>query len=101
VSVRELARHVLGCWGAGEVVEQAVASGPHEAHYLMLDAGKAVAELGWRPLLSVRERAAWTVEWYRAWRDDPASAWDSARAQVGRYQQACERRLTAAAARAA
>ena len=95
VSVRELARHVVGCWGEGELVEQAVASGPHEARYLMLDATKAAAELGWRPLLTVRERAAWTVEWYRAWRDRPDSAWASARAQVGRYQECCERLLPA------
>jgi CDP-glucose 4,6-dehydratase len=41
--------------------------GVHEAGYLMLDAGKARAELAWRPRLSLETALEWLVAWYRAW----------------------------------
>lgn len=39
--------------------------GPHEAGLLAIDAAQARAELGWRPLLSLREALSWTVDWAR------------------------------------
>jgi CDP-glucose 4,6-dehydratase len=45
--------------------------GPHEAHYLSLDAGLARRSLGWQPLLSVETAIDWTVAWWRA-------AWEGA-----------------------
>jgi CDP-glucose 4,6-dehydratase len=42
---------------------------PHEAHALRLDATKAATELGWRPVLPLREALKWISEWYRAYRE--------------------------------
>lgn len=44
---------------------------PHEASLLTLDATRARALLGWRPLLSFDEAVTWTADWYRAfWNGD-------------------------------
>jgi CDP-glucose 4,6-dehydratase len=87
LSVRELARLMVGCWGEGAVVEAASASGPHEAHLLRLDSAKAARHLGWRPLLTPAERVAWTAAWYRAWRQQPDSVWDVTNHQVEQYEE--------------
>ena len=39
---------------------------PHEASLLTLDATRARAVLGWRPLLSFEDAVTWTADWYRA-----------------------------------
>jgi len=39
---------------------------PHEAHALKLDASKARACLGWRPVLSLKPALEWIMEWYWA-----------------------------------
>jgi CDP-glucose 4,6-dehydratase len=40
----------------------------HEARTLRLDASKARAMLGWRPLLPIEQALEWTMKWYDAWR---------------------------------
>lgn len=48
---------------------------PHEASLLTLDATRARAILGWRPLLSFDDAVTWTADWYRAfWRGDDIGA---------------------------
>jgi CDP-glucose 4,6-dehydratase len=44
---------------------------PHlpETAALRLDAALARQELAWKPALRLEDALAWTVEWYRAWRD--------------------------------
>lgn len=37
----------------------------HEAHYLKLDSSKAIQNLGWRPLISMQDTLAMTVDWYK------------------------------------
>jgi CDP-glucose 4,6-dehydratase len=87
VNVRDLAGLLVRAWGQGEVVEQPVPTGPHEAHYLKLDSSKAAAELGWRPLLSFAERVGWTVAWYQTWQRDPQAIWDLTGQQIAHYQE--------------
>src|SRR5437764_913901 len=82
LTVRELARQLVRCWGRGRVVEAAGDPGPHEAAYLALDSSKAEAELGWRPLLSSAERVSWAVDWYAAWERDPSSVWGVTAEQI-------------------
>jgi CDP-glucose 4,6-dehydratase len=41
-------------------------SGPHEAHLLKLDSGKARNVLGWRPKLTIEQALEWIVVWHRA-----------------------------------
>jgi CDP-glucose 4,6-dehydratase len=43
----------------------------HETHWLKLDASKARQELGWKPRLSLETALSWSVDWYRAYYDDP------------------------------
>jgi CDP-glucose 4,6-dehydratase len=54
---------------AGWCSEGVDANAPYEAKTLMLDAGKAVTRLGWRPLWRLERALAATSEWYRAHRD--------------------------------
>jgi CDP-glucose 4,6-dehydratase len=46
--------------------------GVHEAGLLMLDAGKAQAELGWTPHLDLETALEWLVAWYKAWENGDA-----------------------------
>jgi len=39
----------------------------------------------WKPLLSVDEAIAWTVEWYKAYLSDPTSAWRTTESQIANY----------------
>ncbi len=80
--VRDIAQQFVKTWGRGEVTEAEVEAGPHEAHFLKLDSSKAVAQLGWQPLLGAEKRLQWTVDWYKAWQDDPNSIWDYSRKQI-------------------
>jgi CDP-glucose 4,6-dehydratase len=81
----ELARAVTEYWGQGRLVLEPAPAGPHEARGLKLDSSKAVAELGWRPLLSARERVEWTVDWYRDWQAEPPSVWSRTAGQIDAY----------------
>jgi len=58
----ELARR----WGGSASWNQDGAVHPSEAHSLKLDASKAKACLGWRPLLPLNLSLGWIVDWYRA-----------------------------------
>jgi CDP-glucose 4,6-dehydratase len=87
VNVRELARQMVACWQQGKVVEAEQPSGPHEAHLLRLDSTKAAEHLQWRPLLTTPERIGWTVEWYRAWQEQPGAVWDVTRKQIDQYEE--------------
>jgi CDP-glucose 4,6-dehydratase len=58
----ELARS----WGNGTSWIRDAALHPPEAHFLKLDASKARAFLGWRPVLPLEQTLDWVVEWYRA-----------------------------------
>jgi CDP-glucose 4,6-dehydratase len=85
MTVRQLAHLMIECWGSGQVQEMPDVGAPHEARYLKLDSTKAMTELHWRPLLSVAERVAWSIEWYKANLVQPASAWSMSSEQIRRY----------------
>ncbi len=80
--VRDIARQFVHTWGGGKVTEAEMESGPHEAHFLKLDSSKAVALLGWQPLLAAERRLQWTVDWYKAWQEDSNSIWDYSKQQI-------------------
>jgi len=68
VTVREVVAAVVRAWGAGEWRAAAgTETQPHEAGLLVLDAGKAARELGWRSAWRVDEAVTAAVRWYRAW----------------------------------
>ncbi len=60
--VRELAE----TWGTGARWNLEEGVQPHEAQTLKLDCSKAVARLGWRPQLRLKQALAMTSSWYQA-----------------------------------
>lgn len=64
-TVEELARHVVSCWGAGNVDSRPLQDGLHEAGLLMIDATKAKMQLGWRPRWDFATAINMTVSWYK------------------------------------
>lgn len=68
VSVRELVETALHAWGSGAWRRApGAAEDPHEAGLLVLDAGKAERELGWRPVWEAEQAVTTTMDWYAAW----------------------------------
>jgi CDP-glucose 4,6-dehydratase len=64
-----IADELVSQWGKGASWTLDSGAHPHEAHALKLDATKAAAGLGWRPVLPLKQTLGWIVEWYRAYRD--------------------------------
>jgi CDP-glucose 4,6-dehydratase len=66
---------------------------PHEASLLTLDATRARATLGWRPLLSFDDAVTWTADWYRAfWNGDDVRA--LTRRQIEAFSERMDRPLS-------
>ncbi len=53
-------------WGKPASWNRDPAAHPKEANFLKLDASKARAGLGWRPVLPLEPALGWIVEWWRA-----------------------------------
>ncbi|HEY3599564.1 MAG TPA: CDP-glucose 4,6-dehydratase [Paraburkholderia sp.] len=83
--VEEIAAALLSALGEGTFVVQQEAGAPHEAGLLLLDAGKARAQLGWDTLLKLDEALRWIAEWHRTVRSG-ASARTITLAQIERYE---------------
>jgi CDP-glucose 4,6-dehydratase len=73
VSVREVASRLAARWPGLRIAAGSAPSDTHEAQQLRLDAGKAAAELGWRPMLSLDEALSLTADWYQAAQRSPAA----------------------------
>lgn len=66
VTVREVVELFADAWGGGEWrPAPESAQQPHEAGLLVLDAGKADRDLGWRAAWGVAEAVAAAARWYR------------------------------------
>lgn len=89
MTVGDLADAVCRSWGQQAAWVKGNAGGPAEARLLRVDSSKARHRLGWRSLLDVPEAVALTVEWYRAYRDDPAKAGGTTAGQIKAYMQRC------------
>ena len=66
ITVGELADRIVAAWGSGLWEHSGEMNAVHEAGWLALDCSKAHRLLGWKPVLTVDEAVAWTVEWYRS-----------------------------------
>jgi CDP-glucose 4,6-dehydratase len=68
VTVREVVETFLATDGAGGSSgwRQAAGEHPKEARLLAIDAGRAVARLGWHPRLRPQDAIRWTAHWYAA-----------------------------------
>lgn len=87
VPVRILARTMIERWGRGEIIEQPLPTGPHEARYLKLDSSKAHAELDWYALLSMQERVEWTIDWFSRWSMDRKNHAPAMDEQIAQYDE--------------
>ena len=86
VSERDLAEKLVNAWGK-EVSFAATGEPADEARSHILNDSKAQARLGWRTIFELNEAIAWTVEWYRAFYSDPASAWRTTEEQIQQYMK--------------
>jgi CDP-glucose 4,6-dehydratase len=94
VTVREVVELFTNAWGGGEWrPASGAAQQPHEAGLLVLDAGKAERELGWRAAWSVAEAVAaaahWYAEFYRGAR--PGALLTHCQADIAAYCDAAAR----------
>lgn len=62
--VEELLKVVIKHWGNGNYTVE-TSNQPHEAKFLRLDASKACALLGWKPVYNIYEAVEKTVNWYK------------------------------------
>ncbi|SFL67692.1 CDP-glucose 4,6-dehydratase [Methylobacterium pseudosasicola] len=92
VAVSHLIDQALTVWGGDPISIRVEPSTLREAGILKLDASKAEAELGWRPLLSFADTVRLTMDWYHSYCERPASARKLIEAQITDY-----RRIAAAA----
>jgi CDP-glucose 4,6-dehydratase len=91
VTVREVVERFAAEWGGGQWrPAPGAAEQPHEAGLLVLDAGKAERELGWRAAWSATEAVTAAARWYRAfYRDGGASTLlERCRGDVSAYREA-------------
>lgn len=70
ISVWEVAKKVIDCYGSGELKDLSVEDSLHEANLLMLDISKAKFCLGWQPKLSISDCIALTVDWYKRYKTE-------------------------------
>ena len=94
VTVREVVELFTNEWGGGEWrPAPGAAQQPHEAGLLVLDAGKADRELGWRAAWSVADAvgaaARWYAEFYRG--AGPDALLTHCRADIAAYCYAAAR----------
>ena len=85
VPVTHVARDLIGRWGKGELTVHRDPAAPHEAGALRLNCDKARDRLGWTPALTLDQAIGWTVDWYRAYHDDPRSAAATTTTQIRAY----------------
>lgn len=65
LAVEELVMLVIKHWGNGDYITDNTLNHPHEARLLKLDASKARALLGWKPIYNVYEAVERTIGWYK------------------------------------
>jgi CDP-glucose 4,6-dehydratase len=68
-TVGQVVRILENLWEDNKLQKEEADSNYVETKYLRLDTSKALMRLGWNPLLSTEEALAWTVEWYKSYRD--------------------------------
>ena len=64
LTVSELVKTAINCWGSGSWRDISNSIEPHEAGLLKLDIIKAVTELNWEPKLNSQQAIKWTINWY-------------------------------------
>lgn len=89
IPVGQVASRMISFWGQGQLEIRPDPRAVHEARLLRLDSSKAAALLDWRPCSSLDDGLRWTVEWYRASAEAPATLPDLTAAQIHAYEESC------------
>jgi len=71
LSVEELVKIALDCWGGGNYETPDTSGEPHEAGLLKLDISKSMLELDWHPKMKSAEAIELTIDWYKNAASDP------------------------------
>ncbi len=83
--VEKLVSDFANKWGSNAGYEVLSADHPHEATLLSLNCKKAKEFLGWQPVLDFDQTLDLTVSWYRAFKENPASATGVTLSQIQNY----------------
>lgn len=67
VTVKELLEETIKCYGKGKWKDVSNKEKLHEANLLALDITKAKKQLGWKPLLNLKETVELTADWYKSY----------------------------------
>lgn len=86
-TVKDLAQHLVSCWGEGEIEARPQKDAPHEANLLHLNCDKAKRLLGWRARWDFEQGVANTVSWYRVI-SDGGDARNISEQQIMQYMEA-------------
>lgn len=65
LTVEEVVRQAIKCWGTGKYSLVKSESAPHEAGLLKLNIHKAKQELGWQPIWNSKSVIEKTMQWYK------------------------------------
>jgi CDP-glucose 4,6-dehydratase len=65
VTVEELVKQAVKCWGKGNYKIDSPKDCPHEAHLLKLDTSKAQLLLKWKPIYDINQTIEKTINWYK------------------------------------
>ena len=71
--VQQLVEQAINSWGKGAFKDVSSADQLHEAGLLHLSIQKAKEELSWAPVMNSSEAISYTMEWYKAYLQDPSS----------------------------
>ncbi len=70
LTVEEMVKLAISCWGKGSHQNQLQQKQPHEASLLKLDISKAAIRLGWRPTSNTHTAVKMTMDWYKSFYQD-------------------------------
>jgi CDP-glucose 4,6-dehydratase len=77
-------------WAGAAGVDAPDDEAPHESPRLRLDTTKSASRLDWSPVLGLEDTIGWTVAWYRAHHDDPATVPQLVESQLADYEARVE-----------
>lgn len=70
LSVREMLKLSIGCWGSGTYKFEEALSPLHEAGLLKLDISKSMKDLAWGPQMNASAAVEMTMNWYKEFSKD-------------------------------
>ena len=91
-TVGQVVERMVQAWGSGGWVHHTNVNDPPEANVLRLSSALAADQLGWRSYWGIAEVVERTIEWYRRYTNEHASARDACLADIAAYTRSLEAR---------